>query len=320
MKISMWKSLVFLSMFLAYLFILFAQKHPVNMDKKFVVPLSFLNLSAYWHDALDAKRNAMGEPTYELLTTQLQSFIAGQAPAIADQRIKQIPIKESGESIVDIATLNYSRISVMTEDDCLLAHESPNNIDLRPRSQGFSKVRVGVFQALVRMLDELDELAPDFGYKTGMLEIKLLSGLRDLARQKEIFDTKMAAILALNPSMSSKEAYAETSKWVSPYINNIPVHSTGAAVDIHIFDRESQTFCDMGSFNISGKLAPTFSTDSRLTEQQKNNRLLQLIAATRAGLTNYLNEFWHFSLGDRYAAYFREKNTKLRCAHYGAVN
>ncbi len=284
----------------------------------FLGSISFLSLSAYWQDILGDKRAAMGEPTYELLAAQLQLFTSGQAPAIADQRIKQIPIKENGELMVDIAVLGHPRISEMTESDCLLAHESPDDID--PRSDGHSKVRAGVFQALVRMLKNLDELAPAFGYKAGMLEIKLFEGLRDLTTQKEMFDGKMAKILAENPTITQEEAYAETSKWVSPYINNVPVHSTGAAVDIHIFDRESKTFCDMGRFNTGGKLAPTFSTDSRLTKLQKNNRLLMLIAATRAGLTNYLNEFWHFSLGDRYAAYFREKNAELRCACYGSVN
>jgi len=260
----------------------------------------------------------MIESTYELLTTQLQSFMSGQAPAIADQRIKQIPIRENNDPVVDIATLSHPRISVMTDSDCLLAHESVSDID--PRSPGHSKARAGVYQALVRMLNVLDELAPAFGYEAGMLEIKLFEGLRDLATQKKLFDAKLAKVLAAHPKMTQQEAYTETSKWVSPYINNVPVHSTGAAIDIHIFDRKSKTFCDMGRFNKGGKLAPTFSTDSVLTQQQKSNRLLMLSAATRAGLTNYLNEFWHYSLGDRYAAYFREKNVDLRYACYGSIN
>ncbi|MCX5923591.1 MAG: hypothetical protein NTU89_03420 [Candidatus Dependentiae bacterium] len=278
----------------------------------------FLSLNSDWQDRLDEKRSIISEPTSKLLTTQLQLFISGQAPAIADERIKQIPIKENGESIVDITILNHPRISVMTKEDCLLAHEFPSDID--PRSDSHSKVRAGVFQALIEMLDNLDKLAPAFGYKAGMLEIKLFEGLRDLGTQKELFEAKMKEICLANPTMTKEEAYAQTSKWVSPYIDNVPVHSTGAAVDIHIFDRESNSFCDMGRFNTSGTLAPTFSTDNRLTSQQKNHRLLMLIAANSSGLINYLNEFWHFSLGDRYAAYFQENNSELRCACYGSIN
>ena len=205
----------------------------------------------------------------------------------------------------------------MTEDDCLFAHESPADIDLR--SDGYSMVRASVFDALVRMLDELDLLAPAFGYKVGKLEIKLFEGLRDLATQQKLFDAKMAAIWVTNQMMTQSEVYAETSKWISPYIDNVPVHSTGAAIDIHLWDGESKTFCDMGRFNKGGSLAPMFSGDVRLTQQQCNNRFLSLLAATQAGFTNYLFEFWHFSLGDRYASYYREQNQELRCAYYGCV-
>lgn len=74
----------------------------------------------------------------------------------------------------------------------------------------------------------------------------------------------------------------------------------------------------MSRFNKSGSSTPTFSTDPKLSEQDLRNRLLMLIAATRAGLTNYTNEFWHYSLGDRYASYWRVADPKARIARYGS--
>ena len=274
-------------------------------------------VSKSWLEMLNEHRCNIKESTYQFLMKQYQDYAQGKAPKIADPIIKQIPIIENNENLVDIARMNHARISIMNDDQCLLAHQFSGDID--PRSAGYSKMRASVFKALKNMIKQLDLLAPEFGYQAGMLEIKLFEGLRDLAIQKQLFDEKMKKFMEENPTMTQQQAYDETCKWVSPYSNNIPVHSTGAAIDIALWDKKSQTFCNMGRFNTGGKQAPTFCQDESLTEEQKNNRLLFLLAATQAGLTNYLNEFWHFSLGDRYAAYYREENPELRCANYGSV-
>lgn len=100
--------------------------------------------------------------------------------------------------------------------------------------------------------------------------------------------------------------------------NNIPVHSTGAAIDIRLWDTKNEQFVDMGSFGVIWGVnasAPTFSED--LTDEQKSNRLFALIAATQAGLVNYSYEYWHFSYGDRYASFWKKKSYKK--AMYGPV-
>lgn len=114
-------------------------------------------------------------------------------------------------------------------------------------------------------------------------------------------------------------AEQETAKWVSPYKNNVPVHSTGAAVDIGLWDNKMEDFLDMGTFGaIWGKNnnAPTFSENT--TDNQKRNRLYCLVAAETVGLTNYLYEFWHFSSGDRYEAYWNKDLNEKR-AIYGSI-
>lgn len=278
---------------------------------------SFQNIFASWEDLLQNHRTTMGEETYDLLSRQQQAYAQNQLPPIADQRVKSIEIIENDEPTVDIATLNRSDVSIMAEDELLRAHELPSDID--PRSARFGEARQSVFEALVRMGKEVNMLAPTFGYQAGTLGIKLFEGLRDLTTQKELFDGKKAELLAAHPEMTEDQAYAEASKWVSPYINNVPAHSTGAAVDIALFNNVTKTFCDMGRFNKSGDIALTFSEDPRLTEQQLKTRLLFLIAATRAGLTNYPFEFWHYSLGDRYAVYWRDQDVKARYAPYGSI-
>lgn len=266
-----------------------------------------------WQELLQQHKPLMGEYAFALISKQLEAFQAGEAPAIADARIKKIPIIECHEPLIDLQVTYHPRMSVMQGEELVKAHTYIEDID--PRSDKHTMMRKGVYDALVRMLQELDVLAPQFGYAVGDLEIKLFEGLRDLATQKELFDTKLTALQAANPHMSYEKAYAETTKWVSPYINNVPVHSTGAAVDIHLYNKKTHNFCDMGRFNTGGKLAPML-TNFPLSPEQINNRLLFLIAATRAGLTSYVYEFWHFSYGDRYAAYWQENTDH---AQYGGL-
>lgn len=273
-----------------------------------VLALTFSSLlSNKWDQIFDRYRGAVNNSTYALIKKQYESFVSGNAFAISNSIIKKIEIKECGEELVDLRKVQHLRISVMEESEFSLAHQCKEDID--PRAARHAEVRKSVFEVLKKMIDELDKIAPAFGYEPGDLEIKLFEGLRDIATQKKLFDTKMESILKSNPGMTQEEAYAETSKWVSPYKNNVPTHSTGAAIDIHIWSKKLQKFCDMGRFNGYGNdLAPIFSQNPQLTETQAMNRFMLITAATSAGLVNYIYEWWHFSLGDRYSAFWLSKD------------
>lgn len=270
-----------------------------------------------WQDMLNLYRSNMDDRTYQILNSQYIAFKQAEAPAIADSRVKQIVIKESQQALVDLRLAAHPRIKVMEDQELPQAHTYLEDID--PRSARHGWVRQGVYESLERMVEQLDRLASVFGYQVGELEIRLFEGLRDIATQKQLFDTKMAELLERNSTMTEQEAYQETCKWVSPYINNVPAHSTGGAIDIHLWSNKANSFCDMGRFNVGGSLAPTFSNDPSLSEEQQKHRLLFLIAATQAGLINYVYEFWHFSYGDRYASYWSETNPDARQAIYGSV-
>ena len=76
----------------------------------------------------------------------------------------------------------------------------------------------------------------------------------------------------------------------------------------------------MGDFGViwgKNENGPTFS--EHITDKQKLHRLYCLVAAEKAGLTNYVYEFWHFSSGDRYDAYWKKLNPNERKALYGPV-
>jgi D-alanyl-D-alanine dipeptidase len=269
--------------------------------------------NSQWSIFLEKYKNDMRPDVYELLHEQYTRFALDDTPSIADARIVNIPIEECGEALINLTEINNTRIQVMNNHDVILAHTYPHDID--PRSLKHSFVRKSIYEALMNMIDQLDIWSPHFAYEVGDLSIKLFEGLRDLKTQQILFDAKFNGIQQSHPTWSHLEVYQETCKWVSPYKNNVPTHSTGAAIDIHLWSHKKHNFCTMGRFNVGGETAPTFSEHSSLTTEQITNRFLFLVAATHAGLINYSYEFWHYSYGDRYATYWN----KTASARYYAL-
>ncbi len=269
-----------------------------------------LGLKASWEDLLYAYRSRLGQlPT--LLERQMRAYKEGDAPKISDDLIKSIPILENTEVCVNLRMQACARISMLPEPS--RPFESPEFSSGLPNA---CKMRQGVFLALKGMVEELDRLAPSFGYVSGQLEIKVFEALRDVETQSQLFEAKMSEIRQANPQMLEEDVEFATAKWVSPVKNNIPVHSTGAAVDIRLYDNKTRTFLDVGGFGViwgASENAPSFYEE--LSTEQKANRLLCFIAATKAGLTNYVFEHWHYSLGDRYGAFWNGH----ACASYGPV-
>ncbi|OGN63016.1 MAG: hypothetical protein A3G30_02990 [Chlamydiae bacterium RIFCSPLOWO2_12_FULL_49_12] len=266
-----------------------------------------------WNEILESHVELLSDKS--IVIRQYEAVSKSEAPAIVDSRIKEIPICESYEELIDLRLLNVERISMMPQPKS--PFEGPVFNSGLPNA---SKMRASVFLKLQGMIDQLDKLAIGFGYEPGQVDILVFEGLRDLGTQKMLFDKKLEEILLLNPDMSFEMAEKETAKWVSPVKNNTPVHSTGAAVDIRLWDSKNNRFLDLGPFGViwgDSQLAPTFS--ERITDAQKNNRLYCLLAAERADLTNYVYEWWHFSFGDRYDVYWKDQNGQEKVALYSSV-
>lgn len=250
-----------------------------------------------------------------VVSRQYEAFYESDAPKIVDLRIKEIPIFENHEELVDLRTWNVDRISMMPQPES--PFESPTFNSGLPNA---SKMRASVFFRLQKMVEQLDEIATHFGYESGQIDILVFEGLRDLSVQKMLFEKKLEEILLAKPGMSLEMGEKETAKWVSPVKNNIPVHSTGAAVDIRLWDNKNHCFLDLGPFGViwgDNSQAPTFSEG--ITDIQKQNRLYCLIAAEHAGLTNYVYEWWHFSFGDRYSVYWQDQDNQEKVAQYGSI-
>lgn len=271
-----------------------------------------------WEDLFEQKDALFKKyPRLEIIKRQQAAYKAGTAPAIAHPDVKRIPIHECGEVLVDVRDneKKISRISMMPNPATPFASDACNS-----GLPSASKIRASVYSNLVVKVTWLDELAREYGYERGQISIKVFEGLRDLKTQEMLFNNKKKAIMAATPDMSDADADAETSKWVSPVKNNVPVHSTGAAVDLRLWDEKNKAYLDAGKFGViwgDNPSAPTFSED--ITDAQKSNRLYSLMACVLAGCTNYPNEWWHEGFGDRVDEFWKKDDPDKRVALYGSV-
>jgi len=244
-----------------------------------------------------ASWNAFSVPVdSEVLHRQRIMHEQDKIPTIAAPIIKKIPIQESHEELIDLNALpdnaTNRRIKMMPDiDRSILGYH-------RALHKYPSYVRKGLLLALQDMVLALPE----------NIGIWVYEAYRPLDVQKKYFKNVKNRIQGKNPKLSKEEVYRLTSIEISSIENNVPVHCTGAAIDMTLIDLKSNLPLPMGKFSVlkgHNEVAKTYSKG--LTKQELKNRKLLLAAASKAGLVNYPNEWWHFSIGDRYAAYFLGK-------------
>ena len=248
-----------------------------------------------WQDLFAKYQRIIGDRS--LLKAQHDAFRNSRCANIADPAVRGRYTPIQNDSWVDLTELSCERLRMMPSPTEPLASPDCNS--------GFpyaSKMRPQLYASLRNMTNHLDDLSATFGFSKQDISIRIFEAFRDLKTQEMLFNEQVSRILSDQPDMSLEEAESHASRWVSPVKDNVPVHSTGLAVDLRLWNNRKDQFLDLGSFGViwtTNKVAPTFCEE--ITLEQKLNRLFCLIAAERAGLTNYPFEFWHFSIDDAYS-------------------
>jgi D-alanyl-D-alanine dipeptidase len=209
--------------------------------------------------------------------------------------IKQVPIQENGEPLVDLREQNviaYKASYLLENPDC-------------------TKVRRAVYEKLCLAQQRLPS----------GLRFEFNIGLRSLEVQKKIFDEVYEKLQKEHPTLSHKELFDETSKLVAPVKNwngdiNVPPHSTGGAIDIVLIDSQGNPV-DMGEdpndpFN--QEIIRTDSTSISLEARKARDTMGRALSSV--GFVNYPGEFWHWSYGDRRWAF----ETQAKCSIYGPIS
>jgi D-alanyl-D-alanine dipeptidase len=182
--------------------------------------------------------------------------------------IDRVPIRESGEPLVDIAV-------------------AAPGIELRENPMFARKT-------VVEMLKKVQAALPK-GCK-----LKVRTTLRSLDRQREIYESLCRQLAEKRPDWPESRIRREANKFLAPPdARHPPGHTTGGAVDVTIIGADGEEIDLSSTIKPCDSPMPSFPTYSRLiTPRAAKNRQMLLDAMVGVGFSNYHGEWWHFSYGD----------------------
>ncbi len=225
----------------------------------------------------------------------------------------QVSIVESGETLLPIP-------------QNLFAFETPHPYEVlgAPYKQASPYfLREGVLDALKTAQSYLKQRQPHW-------QIMIFDAYRPIEVQAFMVNFTYAQVLqekgwqAETLSAPQKDdAWQEVYElWAPPNLDPKapPPHSTGAAVDITLFDTQTEEPVFMGSEidELSARSHPhyfaelasnprTSPDEKRLAEQAAHNREILYEMMRKAGFQRHLQEWWHFCLGDQMWAWLTQQ-------------
>lgn len=194
---------------------------------------------------------------------------------MSDARVAAVPVRECGESLVDVR-----------RDASLLTRVRPED---EPAAYF---VREGVLDRLIKAQASLP----------AGTRLLLVEGYRPLSLQQHYFKGYADQLRAENPDWPDEQLIRATSRFVSP--PEIAPHSAGAAVDLTLIDTNGREL-DLGTpidASPEESAGACYTAADNISDDARANREILTTALTAAGLVNYPTEWWHWSYGDRYWA------------------
>jgi zinc D-Ala-D-Ala dipeptidase len=207
---------------------------------------------------------------------------------LEDKLIKRMPIKECGERLVK---LRSGRNGIFVDME-----------EMSRKAQGLPLGQCYVRKAVAVKLIKAQSYLPK-----GM-HLKIIDGFRPISAQKRIYLYYFRKFKR-EKKMSKDALEAITDDWVSNPWKGVPPHSTGGTVDLTILDKEGMEL-DMGS--LVNSTEDVSATNSRnISKEGRRNRRLLINIMTKSGFVNYMQEWWHWSYGDRRWAVAKRKGAAI---------
>lgn len=200
-----------------------------------------------------------------------------------DERIMSINSSENNDPIICLRNFNENILIDETKKE--IGNDSPL----------FCYAREEVAKKLVKAVAYLPE-----EYKFVIKE-----AYRPLSLQKSFFDDAFKYYKDQYPLKNEDEIYELTCQFVAPI--KVAGHVTGGAIDITLSKNGHEL--DMGSCFNDTPMEPenlTYTYSKYINEEAKNNRAILINSMEKAGFINYPTEWWHWSYGDCYWAYFNK--------------
>ncbi|MEU6789391.1 M15 family metallopeptidase [Nonomuraea angiospora] len=202
---------------------------------------------------------------------------------LSDPRIAAVSVKECGEPLVDLRTVEAIRVDPRLAD----------------REGAYAHVRLSVADRLVAAQTRLPR----------ELRLLITEGYRRVGLQQQYFDSSLTRHRAAHPGWDENRVHVEASRYVSP--PDVAPHVTGGAVDLTLCTSTGAELPMGTPVNATppedGEACYTAST--AISAEAKANRHILGAAMTSIGFVNYPTEWWHWSYGERYWAF-------TTCAHH----
>ncbi|MGW0538210.1 M15 family metallopeptidase [Streptomyces sp. NPDC003032] len=195
---------------------------------------------------------------------------------MSDPRVEAVPVRESGEPLVDSSLRKALLIDDRKHDD----------------AGAFAHLRSGVLERLMEAQSHL----PDG------LRLLFIEGYRPPGLQRSYFQEYFDDLRAAHPRWPEDRVRRAASRYVSP--PGIAPHSAGAAVDVTLADTDGREL-DLGTrVNASPEESDgaCYTEADNIGARARLHRNVLNAALRSAGLVNYPTEWWHWSFGDRYWA------------------
>jgi D-alanyl-D-alanine dipeptidase len=182
-------------------------------------------------------------------------------------------------------------------------------------------VRQGILKRLQESQIYLNTIRPNW-------QIAIFDAYRPIAVQQFMVDHSFAQLVKANGleintlSEDEKNSLMEQVMkfWAIPSHDpkTPPPHSTGAAIDVTLFDAQGQEV-NLGSpiDEISDRSLPNYFASFRNSQAVVFNRDRELLnqVMTHSGFQRHPNEWWHFSYGDQLWAWISNEKSAI----YGGV-
>jgi zinc D-Ala-D-Ala dipeptidase len=230
---------------------------------------------------------------------------------------RQVPIQECGEPLVAIPLE-------------LFAIETPHpyikcGADYQGRSPYY--LRQGVLDRLIQAQLGLQQLHPDWQIQIfdAYRPVEVQQYMVDYTFQQVVTDQKLD-LAQLSDPQRAEIWQAVYRIWAIPSFDmeTPPPHSTGAAIDLTLVDRDGEPI-EMGSpiDEMSDRSLPAYFADSQdpVAQQYHHNRQLLDRLMTEVGFFRHPAEWWHFSIGDQLWAWLNNQSDLQQPipAYYGRV-
>ena len=197
-------------------------------------------------------------------------------PAEDQDELDAVPIEDNGEPLVDF-------LSGCDSDKLLLS----------PKHPVFDFPRVHLLRASVaQMICRAAKQLPD-----GM-RLQIVEGYRPIQVQRAMYRHALEQARQKMPDANERAIALEAGRYSAPPdAVTPPPHLTGGAVDLEIVGAGGARLDFTSPFDLLDNAQAAFDAPGISAQARRNRDLLKSILEP-TGLTNYADEWWHWSYGD----------------------